>query len=170
MRPALNGAREFLKGRQNLVGAEVGVLRGENAREILREWTNVEMLYLVDKYANNFKQFDIAVEILKPWNGRFEWVIGDSVASCARLPQLDFAYIDGDHSYEGVQRDIEAYWPKIKNFGVLCGHDYNTKWESLKGIVQAVDEFVEKGGFMHNVNFFTVTTGSSSDWWMLKNV
>jgi hypothetical protein len=170
MRPALNGAQAILQGRKNLVGAEVGVLRGENAREILREWNNVSKLWLIDNYKGNLHEFDTANEILLQWRDRYAWIIDDSVSAASKLPELDFAYIDGDHSYNGVKRDIETYWPKLKNFAVLCGHDYNPRWESLKGIIQAVDEFAEKGNFKHDKNFFTATTGSSSDWWFLKDV
>ncbi len=37
---------------------------------------------------------------------------------------LDFVYIDGDHSYEGVLADIDAWWPLIRSGGFLCGHDW----------------------------------------------
>jgi hypothetical protein len=37
---------------------------------------------------------------------------------------LDFAYIDANHAYEYVKRDIELWWPKIRDGGMLAGHDY----------------------------------------------
>ncbi len=51
-------------------------------------------------------------------------------------PQL--VYIDADHSYEWVKRDIEAWWPLIPSGGILAGHDYGN--ENF-GVKQAVDEF-----------------------------
>lgn len=50
----------------------------------------------------------------------------DSVAAAAMYPDasLDFVFIDGDHSYEGVRRDILAYLPKMKINSILSGHDY----------------------------------------------
>lgn len=37
---------------------------------------------------------------------------------------LDLVFIDGDHSYEAVRRDILQFAPKVKGGGVLSGHDY----------------------------------------------
>ena len=36
---------------------------------------------------------------------------------------LDFVFIDGDHSYQGVLSDIQDYLPKIKKGGYISGHD-----------------------------------------------
>ena len=163
MRPALNRAREILGETEELIGVEVGVLRGECSREILREWENTR-LYLVDNYVCGLHELEEAKVNLKPWEDRFEWRIGDSVEQAKELHSLDFAYIDGDHSYEGVKKDIEAYWAKIRSGGVLAGHDYNPNWESLEGIIRAVDEFVAREG----LELWTATTGSSSDWVVVK--
>lgn len=50
--------------------------------------------------------------------------------------ELDFVFIDGDHSYEGVKQDILDWFPKLRKGGVLAGHDYNV-WP---GVTNAVDE------------------------------
>ena len=46
-----------------------------------------------------------------------------------RLPgaiddELDVLYIDGDHSYEGVKKDIEIYTPSVRVGGYVLFHDY----------------------------------------------
>jgi len=38
--------------------------------------------------------------------------------------QLDFVWLDGDHSYRAVLADLQAWWPKIKAGGFLAGHDF----------------------------------------------
>ena len=164
MRPALNKAKQILSNNKCVTGVEVGVLRGENAREIMREWLEVNTLYLVDNYKNNEKEYNTALEILRGWENRLEWIIDDSVQAAQTLYDLDFAYIDGDHSYNGVKRDIEAYWPKIKKGGVLCGHDYQKRWTSLEGCVRAVEEHGKKYGLI----LWSDTSGSSSDWLYVK--
>lgn len=50
---------------------------------------------------------------------------------------IDFSFIDGDHSYEGCKKDIDAWLPKIRPGGMICGHDYNEKWP---GVMKAVKE------------------------------
>lgn len=37
--------------------------------------------------------------------------------------KLDFLFIDGDHSYEGVKRDFEMYSPLVRKGGVIAFHD-----------------------------------------------
>jgi predicted O-methyltransferase YrrM len=39
------------------------------------------------------------------------------------LERLDFLFIDGDHSYEGVKRDFEMYSPLVNPGGVVAFHD-----------------------------------------------
>ncbi|MEO5366117.1 MAG: class I SAM-dependent methyltransferase [Magnetococcus sp. WYHC-3] len=38
---------------------------------------------------------------------------------------LDFVFIDASHEYEDVKNDIINWLPKIKNDGVIAGHDIN---------------------------------------------
>lgn len=52
---------------------------------------------------------------------------------------LDFVYIDGNHQYSSVLEDIKIWYPKIKNGGILAGHDYN--WDSVK---RAIFDFFQK--------------------------
>jgi predicted O-methyltransferase YrrM len=40
---------------------------------------------------------------------------------------IDILFIDGDHSYEGVKKDWEAFSPHVTEFGVVIFHD--TLWD-----------------------------------------
>jgi alkanesulfonate monooxygenase SsuD/methylene tetrahydromethanopterin reductase-like flavin-dependent oxidoreductase (luciferase family) len=51
---------------------------------------------------------------------------------------LDFVYIDGDHRYEAVKDDIDAWLPKVKKGLIIAGHDYQHKW--APGVKPAVLE------------------------------
>ncbi|MBM4070484.1 MAG: class I SAM-dependent methyltransferase [Planctomycetes bacterium] len=35
----------------------------------------------------------------------------------------DLVFIDGDHAYQGVKQDIEIWRRKVRQGGILCGHD-----------------------------------------------
>jgi predicted O-methyltransferase YrrM len=37
--------------------------------------------------------------------------------------ELDFLFIDGDHSYEGVKKDFEMYSPLVRKEGIIAFHD-----------------------------------------------
>jgi predicted O-methyltransferase YrrM len=37
--------------------------------------------------------------------------------------QLDFLFIDGDHSYDGVKQDFESYSPLVREGGLIGFHD-----------------------------------------------
>ena len=50
---------------------------------------------------------------------------------------FDMVYLDASHDYLSVKADIQAWLPKVKKGGVLCGDDYIRGWD---GVIQAVDE------------------------------
>lgn len=50
---------------------------------------------------------------------------------------FDMIFIDAEHTYEGVKSDIEAWLPKVKKDGLICGHDYVLSWMN---VIKAVDE------------------------------
>ena len=37
---------------------------------------------------------------------------------------LDLVFLDADHSYEGVKRDLQAWRATVKSGGWISGHDY----------------------------------------------
>lgn len=57
--------------------------------------------------------------------------------------ELDWIYIDGDHSYEGCLHDLENALKIVKPGGLILGDDYgwpNAKWSKV-GVTKAVNEF-----------------------------
>lgn len=43
---------------------------------------------------------------------------------------LDFVFIDADHSFEGVDADINTYMSKVKSDGAILGHDFS--WPTVQ--------------------------------------
>lgn len=66
---------------------------------------------------------------------RHEWAEGFYYGK-----KFDFIFIDGDHDYEGIHRDITLALPYVSPGGVLSGHDYCQ--ERFPGVVQAVTELL----------------------------
>lgn len=59
---------------------------------------------------------------------------------------IDVLFVDGDHSYEGVKKDLELFYPKMNPKGVIIMDDYN--WLPIK---KAANEFVKKHNLAHKV-------------------
>lgn len=38
---------------------------------------------------------------------------------------LDFVFLDDNHEQAHVARELEAWWPKIRQGGMLAGHDFD---------------------------------------------
>jgi len=49
--------------------------------------------------------------------------------------EIDFLMLDGDHNYEAIKADIDAWLPKMKKGGVIAGDDY--LWP---GVQKAADD------------------------------
>jgi predicted O-methyltransferase YrrM len=43
--------------------------------------------------------------------------------------KIDFLFIDGDHTYEGVRQDWEQYAPLVRDGGLIAFHDIATNYE-----------------------------------------
>jgi hypothetical protein len=59
--------------------------------------------------------------------------------------ELDWVYIDGNHLYEFVKKDLELYGPKVKPGGFITGDDYDYSGWWQGGVKRAVDELVASG-------------------------
>lgn len=83
--------------------------------------------------------------------GKLEIVIADHGS-----PQFDVSpdmvFIDGDHSYASVHRDITFWREKLLPGGLLCGHDIN-----IDGVRAACLELVPDGGVVPDTTIWYVT-------------
>jgi len=136
-----------------LVGAEIGVYRGDHAESILRSLC-IRELHLIDPYEPYMEYETGIIDSRSFHEDNFSHVCArfapdervvihrcTSELAVSRFPNesFDFIYIDGDHAYEKVKFDLEAWWPKLKIFGVLGGDDFGHC--SGHGVIRAVSEF-----------------------------
>jgi len=119
---------------------EVGVWKGKSAAymgvEIINSNKNIRF-DCIDPFipvGDEMPEFKITHEELKntfinnmkPLEGHYNLITTES-PRCAEMykdKSIDFVFIDGDHSYDAVIKDIKAWLPKIKTGGILSGHDY----------------------------------------------
>jgi hypothetical protein len=147
------------------IGAEVGVHRGNFSARILNTVSPKE-LHLIDpwkheddpiykgawygakadgqaemdrRYASVCERFSPQIQA-----GIVRVHRGYSSELLAELPNayLDWIYIDGNHLYEFVKKDLELSFEKVKRGGHIAGDDYHKGgwWEGA--VKKAVDEFV----------------------------
>lgn len=70
--------------------------------------------------------------------GRAELLALQSVEAALRVPDrsLDGVFIDGDHSYRQVVRDIAAWEPKVRPGGFVSGHDFGNHPDVARAVLE----------------------------------
>jgi predicted O-methyltransferase YrrM len=56
------------------------------------------------------------------------------IKAILRDNRVDFLFIDGDHSYEGVKKDFEMYSPLVRKGGIIAFHDIIPDYYTRYGI------------------------------------
>jgi hypothetical protein len=154
-------------------GAEIGVYEGDLSAEIIAI-VRPARLHLIDPWAYQpdpaytEARYGAATQhgalVQSQMEARYERVrarfaietgagqviihraLSQDIAATFDDAYFDWVYIDGNHLYEFVLRDLELYYPKVKSGGALLGDDYNIVgwWED--GVTRAVDAFVAAHG------------------------
>lgn len=155
----------FMRKYNCQVLAEIGVCKGVNFAQMINHnpkvavavdsWIEDGVIYRNDgRYPQEildqqYQQFKKSVEG-KPFVKIYREYSFDAVK---HFPDnyFDLVYIDADHSYEGCKRDLEDWYPKVKEGGFLVGDDYRVSNYRVKfGVIEAVNEFTKK----NNLEFF----------------
>jgi predicted O-methyltransferase YrrM len=149
---------------------EVGTFRGQSAAFLAVELCNRcpgARLDLVDFSQANLNAVAMNLERVSSVIGRVHRGISWEVASYYTDNSLDCVFIDADHSYDAVSKDIGAWLPKVKRGGgILAGHDYN--WQ-FPGVLRAVSERFERCEVFRG-ELFTAADGSKDYYssWMVR--
>lgn len=125
------GLRELIEYLpENLTMIEVGSYAGESAVIFAETMAHITCIDAWTGYAEDAEEaFDNRIRDIPnitKIKARFEDV---------DLEPADFVYIDGEHDYESVRKDIDQWLPKARRF--IGGHDYK---EKFPGVMKAVDE------------------------------
>lgn len=118
--------------------AEVGVYRGQFAEKMLDSCPDIESYYLIDPW-QTLEDWN------KPVNRRpFEEVYQEALTRTEKHAdrrvvlrgrtsevvdelgdgEIDFIYVDGDHTLRGISIDLIQLWPKVRDGGFLGGDDF----------------------------------------------
>jgi predicted O-methyltransferase YrrM len=158
------GVTESLAKKYNVKKmAEIGVARGHHSAHLLEAIPDLH-LYVIDpwglyesEHISMWKEkgqemekiYQKVLELLKPFSLRANVLRLTSEKAVSKInEELDMVFIDADHSYESVKKDINLWWKKIKIGGIISGHDYHHTHHP--GVTLAVNEFFES--LKHKVN------------------
>lgn len=160
---------ENLIKKNNLkTGAELGVRSGENYYYLLAHCPDLELLG-VDLFeiqpegageGHRWKTFEnpepdgsfsydfesyykFILELQEEFGNRAKFIRNWTTEAVKQVPDnsLDFVFLDADHAYKSVVRDINDWKPKIKKGGYIMGHDWYQG--PVKKAVKEVLGFVE---------------------------
>lgn len=71
--------------------------------------------------------------------------VADSTTFNYKGPKLDFLLIDGDHTYEGVVKDVEHWIDHVKVGGLIFFHDFEiVNDDETNGVAQAIQHVLDK--------------------------
>jgi len=86
-------------------------------------------------YENFLKNIDTLKEFINP------------IVECSYIAPkyyedstLDFVYIDADHGYETVKKDILSWYPKVKMGGIIAGHDYYNSDHVIRAVKDTIGD------------------------------
>lgn len=133
---------------------EIGVYGGRLSRRLL-EVPTLKRLFLVDSWEGvtpkrqppfflKWEKNAMAAlaERVKEWAEQTPKVTVLHMRSVEAVTEfddgsVDFLYVDGDHTFEGVKADIVGWLPKVRGGGIISGDDYG-----MPSIRAAVDAFL----------------------------
>ena len=125
------------------LGAELGVASGIYSDAILRRWPGT--LISIDAWAgdrgHDQAQYRQARARLAKWGERSRILAMTFDEALVQIPDgaLDWVYIDGyAHTGNRDGETFRAWWPKVREGGLIGGHDYSDQWPANR---EAVDRF-----------------------------
>jgi hypothetical protein len=112
------------------VCVEIGSYLGASTIVIASNLGCTSKLYCVDTWMNDamsegprdtYREFLQNTAVLSE---RITAVRSTSAAAASEFSaEIDFLFLDGDHSYDGCKADVEAWLPKVKAGGIVAFHD-----------------------------------------------
>lgn len=117
---------------------EIGTARGKSFTAVYDKNPDIQMVSIDPAHKPDYlKQYNNnpRVVIMKnKSNKAIKHLKGQGI-------EASVVYIDGDHTYKWVEKDIWSTWEIWNGKGFLGGHDYTRAREKGWGVIEAVREF-----------------------------
>lgn len=156
----------FLSFEKNLLICEVGVFKGSFS-EFIHTHLEPSELHLIDifngnghsgdkdglniEYADLGEVYQLLCEKYHNTSVKVHKGFSKSILKKFDDEYFDVIYIDADHSYESVRKDLDLSLKKVKKGGIISGHDYIK--ENFSGVYRAVNEFCLENNL--KINYLT---------------
>lgn len=136
-------AKQLKKGD---VFVELGSYKGESIKYLNSITKGVE-LYTIDKfipeaeYLRGEEYFDCFLNNIK--RTKIKYIKGDTVETAEefRDNSIDAIFFDASHTAEGLEAEIKAWLPKLKEDAIVAGDDYGHF--AFPGIQQVVGKYFD---------------------------
>jgi hypothetical protein len=150
-------AEQVKRAKGGALFVELGAWKGRStvcmAVEIANSGKDIEF-YSVDHWhgsedhredhdVRDGRLFKVFLENIRPVKNYVRPICSDSAGAAQQFADhsVDFVYVDAEHTFAAVSRDIAAWWPKVKIGGVLAGDDWCWCAGTEFGVRRAVTEF-----------------------------
>lgn len=155
----------YAAGRRSLV--EIGVWHGVTTRRLRAAMHPQGVLSAVDPFPVGRLGFSVQQriahrEVAAVGNGRVAWLRATGAAAARDHGPVDFVFIDGDHSEEGLLADWRAWNPLVEPGGIVALHDSRSTPErpiDEAGSVKVTNEVIlrdERFAVVRTVDSLTV--------------
>ena len=136
--------QKLINDNQSSVIAEIGVMKGNTALFLLEHCPSIETYYAVDawvwtpeyagskEFADSTRKMDDSdwerwyQDLRAVEDDRLILVRDWSIKAAKHFEDksLDLVFLDAQHTYLEFKQDLEAWTSKVRDGGILCGHDY----------------------------------------------
>lgn len=93
------------------------------------------------KFYDNIRKCDFEGVVI-PIRGDSKWSL-----NIHKDASIDAAFLDGDHSYDGLTNDLKIIWPKMKEGAYILCHDCEKGSETLKALEDFCGNHIKIVGF-----------------------
>lgn len=120
---------KHVRARERVV--EIGVWHGVTTCVLRNAMSTGGVLFAVDPYPTGLLGFSTQKviannEVRRKTTGRVEWLQMTGLEGSAWMadkPMVDFIFIDGDHSFAGLEGDWNGWSPLVAPGGIVALHD-----------------------------------------------
>ena len=138
----------YAAGRRRVV--EIGVWHGVTTKRLRSVMHPEGVLTAVDPFPVGRLGFSVQQQIARREvasvdNGEVAWLRTTGLAAARDHSTVDFVFIDGDHSEQGLLADWQAWSPLVEPGGVVALHDSRSTPERLiddAGSVKVTNEVI----------------------------